>query len=283
MPSFRFPLCIHQILFKFHLQYTNSMSAVMDTLQPPLDPECYPNQHGEFQLREDATWQDRCCWDGNPFPGCDRCCWCCRQRTKLVTLIRSTCAIFNIFVAVGSCGCVVSSPCFLSMLFQCSINFWPLVVQGSTGAMLSGGLGRLQGLHGLTSDCVQKVRLALWNGTIIEASQKSTRISFMESEGLDRITALLLILHTVRLNDPDGSLKKVYWPWSKETYPTTSGGIYYNADMVFNKSAVEGIMNVINNISTPVLDPKASFITFISVDTTTSKGSLSVNSSPVRH
>ena len=50
-------------------------------------------------------------------------------------------------VAVGSCPCV-----------------------GATGAMLGGGLGRLQGLHGLTSDAVQRFRLATWNGTIIEAS-----------------------------------------------------------------------------------------------------------------
>lgn len=40
------------------------------------------------------------------------------------------------------------------------------------GAMLGGGLGRLEGLHGLTSDALRSAHVVLWNGTIIQVSDK---------------------------------------------------------------------------------------------------------------
>ena len=55
--------------------------------------------------------------------------------------------ISNVPAAIGACPCI-----------------------GALGAMLGGGLSRLQGLHGLTSDAVRSARVALWNGTIVNAS-----------------------------------------------------------------------------------------------------------------
>jgi FAD/FMN-containing dehydrogenase len=130
--------------------------------------------------------------------------------------------------------------------------------------MLGGGLGRLQGLHGLTSDSVRNVRLALWNGTIIDASEEVNQDLFYGVRGLGQNYGIII--------------ETTY-----ETYPATSGGNYYNADMIFNKSATEGIMNVINNFATPALDPKAGFITFFALNTTTSEVSQRVNSTFIPH
>jgi FAD/FMN-containing dehydrogenase len=130
--------------------------------------------------------------------------------------------------------------------------------------MLGGGLGRLQGLHGLTSDAVQKVRLALWNGDIVDASKTVNPDLFYGVRGSGQNYGIII--------------ETTY-----KTYPATNGGKYYNADMVFNKSAVEGIMNIINNFTTPALDPKASFITFFALNSTTSKVSQRVHSPFVRH
>ena len=130
--------------------------------------------------------------------------------------------------------------------------------------MLGGGLGRLQGLHGLTSDAVRKVRLALWNGDIVEASNTVNPDLFYGVRGSGQNYGIII--------------ETTY-----ETYPATNGGKFYNADMVFNKSAVKGIMNVINNFTTPALDPKASFITFLALNSTTSEVGQRVHSPFVRH
>lgn len=124
--------------------------------------------------------------------------------------------------------------------------------QGATGAMLGGGLGRLQGLHGLTSDAVRKVRLALWNGTIVEASDEVNQDLFWGIRGSGQNYGIIL--------------ESTY-----ETWPATNGGLYYNADLVFTKDSVERIMDIKNNLTTPALDAKLAILTFLASDAATSK------------
>jgi FAD/FMN-containing dehydrogenase len=138
-------------------------------------------------------------------------------------------AYANKNAAVGSCPCV-----------------------GSTGAMLGGGLGRLQGLHGLTSDALRKVRLALWNGTIIEASESQNQDLFWGIRG-------------------SGQNYGIVFESTYETWPATHGGVHYSADMTFPKSSVEKVMKVVNKLTSPALDNKLALITFFSLNATTSE------------
>lgn len=126
--------------------------------------------------------------------------------------------------------------------------------QGATGAMLGGGLGRLQGLHGLTSDALRKVRMALWNGTIIEASDEVNQDLFWGIRGSGQNYGIVM--------------ESTY-----ETWPATNGGMYYNADMVFTKDSVERIMDITNNLTTPALDAALGFVIFFASDAATSKAS----------
>ncbi|RYP14706.1 hypothetical protein DL766_009595 [Monosporascus sp. MC13-8B] len=123
-------------------------------------------------------------------------------------------------LTVGSCPCV-----------------------GATGAMLGGGLGRLQGLYGLTSDALRKVRMALWNGTIIEASDKVNQDLFWGIRGLGQNYGIVM-------------------ESTFETWPATNGGMHYNADMIFTKDSVGRIMEITNNLTTPALDAALSFVIF---------------------
>lgn len=135
----------------------------------------------------------------------------------------------NNVAAVGSCPCV-----------------------GATGAMLGGGLGRLQGLHGLTSDALRKVRLALWNGTVIEASDHQHQDLFWGIRG-------------------SGQNYGIIFESTYETWPATHGGVHYSADMVFAKSSIEKVMEVANNLTTPALDEKLALVIFLSSNATTSE------------
>ena len=117
--------------------------------------------------------------------------------------------------------------------------------------MLGGGLGRLQGLHGLTSDAVRKVRMALWNGTIIEASDKVNQDLFWGVRG-------------------SGQNYGVVIETTYETWPATNGGMVYNADMIFTKDKVEQIMEITNKLTTPSLDSKLAILIFFASDAATS-------------
>ncbi|KAJ6180060.1 hypothetical protein N7519_010521 [Penicillium mononematosum] len=138
-------------------------------------------------------------------------------------------------LTVGSCPCV-----------------------GSTGAMLGGGLGRLQGLHGLTSDALRKVRLALWNGTIIEASERQNQDLFWGIRG-------------------SGQNYGIVFESTYETWPATHGGIHYSADMTFAKSSIKKVMKIINKLTSPALDDKLALLTFFSLNATTSELTMVVN------
>lgn len=124
--------------------------------------------------------------------------------------------------------------------------------QGATGAMLGGGLGRLQGLHGLTSDALRKVRMALWNGTIIEASDEVNQDLFWGIRGSGQNYGIVI--------------ESTY-----ETWPATNGGMHYNADMIFTKDSLERILDITNNLTTPALDAALSFVIFLVSDAATSE------------
>lgn len=117
--------------------------------------------------------------------------------------------------------------------------------------MLGGGLGRLQGLHGLTSDAVRKVRLALWNGTIIEASPHVNPDLFWGLRG-------------------SGQNYGVVIETTYETWPATNGGMFYNADMIFAKGSIQRIMEITNKLSNPALDAKLAILIFFASDAATS-------------
>ncbi|EPS34783.1 hypothetical protein PDE_09747 [Penicillium oxalicum 114-2] len=129
---------------------------------------------------------------------------------------------------------------------------------GATGAMLGGGLGRLQGLHGLTSDALRKVRLALWNGTIVEASDQQNQDLFWGIRG-------------------SGQNYGIIFESTYQTWPATHGGVHYSADMIFAKSSIEKVMKVANHLTAPGLDNKLALIIFFSSNATTSELNMVVN------
>ncbi|KAL9079845.1 MAG: hypothetical protein Q9157_001301 [Trypethelium eluteriae] len=129
---------------------------------------------------------------------------------------------------------------------------------GATGAMLGGGLGRLQGKHGLTSDALLKVRMALYNGTIVEASEDVNPDLFWAVRG-------------------SGQNYGVVIETTYQTWPASNNGMHYNADMTFAKSDVDRIMEVTNNLTGPGLDPALAFVMFFFQNATTSELEIIVN------
>lgn len=93
--------------------------------------------------------------------------------------------------------------------------------------MLGGGVGRLQGLHGLTSDNVRKVRLALWNGTVIEASEKVNKDLFWAVRGAGQNFGVVI-------------------ETTFQTYPAVNGGMHYEANLAFSVDKVKKIIDDMN-------------------------------------
>jgi FAD/FMN-containing dehydrogenase len=106
---------------------------------------------------------------------------------------------------------------------------------GATGATLGGGHGRLQGLHGLSADALQKVRLALWDGSVVEASASKNAELFWGLRGAGQNFGVVI----------ESTFK---------TYPETNKGLHYNADMVFSDDSLEGVLDTINKLI-PSQDP----------------------------
>lgn len=107
--------------------------------------------------------------------------------------------------------------------------------------MLGGGLGRLQGLHGLTSDAVRSARVALWNGTIADASADTNKDLFWGLRGAGQNFGIVI--------------EAVF-----ETYPATNRGQQYSSDMTFSADKLEAIIDVTNQLLNPELDPKLSLM-----------------------
>ncbi|KAL7624849.1 hypothetical protein AAE478_004063 [Parahypoxylon ruwenzoriense] len=119
---------------------------------------------------------------------------------------------------------------------ELTVGSYPCV--GATGAMLGGGLGRLQGLHGLMIDALQHVKIALWNGTIIEASEDTNSDLFWGLRGAGHNFGVVI--------------ESTY-----ETFPGEDNRHYY-ADMVFTDDSLEGVLNVYKRLIEDGLDPAAS-------------------------
>ncbi|KAI9667687.1 MAG: hypothetical protein M1821_000504 [Bathelium mastoideum] len=138
-------------------------------------------------------------------------------------------------VNVGSCPCV-----------------------GVTGAMLGGGLGRLQGKHGLTSDALRKAEVALWNGTIVEASENINSELFWALRG-------------------SGQNYGIVYETTYETWTAENNGMHYNADMTFRKGDIASITQIINSLTGPGLNRNLAFMTFFLQNATTSELEIILN------
>ncbi|KAI0882904.1 uncharacterized protein GGS22DRAFT_195620 [Annulohypoxylon maeteangense] len=129
---------------------------------------------------------------------------------------------------------------------------------GVVGATIGGGLGRLEGLHGLTSDALTRVRMALWNGTIVEASDAVNQDLFWGVRGAGQNFGIIIEV-------------------TFETYPATNGGMQYSSDLTFTVDKLEAVFNVTNILLEPELDPKLAIATSISPDPTTLEPGLRLN------
>ncbi|KAI1879130.1 hypothetical protein JX265_003307 [Neoarthrinium moseri] len=107
---------------------------------------------------------------------------------------------------------------------------------GAMGAMLGGGLGRFQGLHGLTSDALRSARVALWNGTIVEASADVNQDLFWGLRGAGQNFGVVI--------------DAIF-----ETYAATNGGQQYSSDMTFSADKLEAVFDVTNQLLSDGLDP----------------------------
>ncbi|KAH7304071.1 hypothetical protein B0I35DRAFT_363902 [Stachybotrys elegans] len=96
---------------------------------------------------------------------------------------------------------------------------------GSIGAMLGGGLGRLQGEHALTSDALRAVNMVLWNGTRITASETEHADLFWGLRGA-------------------GQNFGIVYEGIFETYEQTNGGNHYIADIAFHPSNLSAVIGV---------------------------------------
>ncbi|KAI1103735.1 FAD binding domain-containing protein [Jackrogersella minutella] len=123
------------------------------------------------------------------------------------------------------------------------------VCVGSTGAMLGGGHGRLQGKHGLGSDALRSVRMVLWNGTMIEASKNVNSDLFWGMRGAGHNFGVVI--------------ESTY-----ETFPQENDGMHYTADMVFTDDSLESVVGVINSLM-PDQDPALAIDLIFFANTTT--------------
>ncbi|KAL8784359.1 MAG: hypothetical protein Q9213_004011 [Squamulea squamosa] len=131
----------------------------------------------------------------------------------------------DLLIAIGACPCV-----------------------GAMGVILGGGVGRLQGKHGLVSDAVQKVRLALYNGTILEASKDVNPDLFWGIRGAGQNFGVVIQA-------------------TLETYPQTNGGEFYNADMIFTREHLDSAIDAMNSLY-PVNENLALLIFYVTNATT---------------
>ncbi|KAI8172107.1 FAD binding domain containing protein [Colletotrichum sp. SAR 10_86] len=107
---------------------------------------------------------------------------------------------------------------------------------GVMGATLGGGLGRLQGLYGLTSDALQSAHVVLWNGTVVEASENSNSDLFWGLRGAGHNFGIVV----------DATFA---------TWPAANDGLQYNVDMIIARDHLEDMLKVTNNLLNEVLDP----------------------------
>lgn len=95
---------------------------------------------------------------------------------------------------------------------------------------MGGGHGRLQGLFGLMIDAVQSYRVVLADGRIVTASTKKNSDLFYALQGAGQNFGVVVETVFRTYDDP------------------APGGLYYNVDMTFSGTQLEGVLAIINSI-----------------------------------
>lgn len=95
-------------------------------------------------------------------------------------------------------------------------------------------MGRLMGRYGLISDALLHAKVALWNGTIVEASDKVNSDLFWGLRGAGHNLGVVI--------------ESTYNTWPDE------GGLHYNADMVFTDDSLDGVVDTYREIIKDGLD-----------------------------
>ncbi|KAK3307255.1 uncharacterized protein B0T15DRAFT_529749 [Chaetomium strumarium] len=120
---------------------------------------------------------------------------------------------------------------------------------GVGGCTVGGGHGWLQGKYGLVIDAVLSMRVALWDGTIVTASETQNSDLFWAMRGAGQNFGIML-------------------EFTMKTWPQTNGGMFYNADMSFTSDSLEGVVGVINDIiPTQPADLGIDFVIFTNATT----------------
>jgi fumiquinazoline A oxidase len=122
---------------------------------------------------------------------------------------------------------------------------------GVGGTTVGGGHGWLQGKYGLVIDAIVGMRVALWNGTIVDASATENPDLFWAMRGAGHSFGILL-------------------EFTLKTWPQTNGGMLYNVDMAFTDESLEGVLGVMNEIiPTQPADLGMDFVMFTNATTGT--------------
>ncbi|KFA46213.1 hypothetical protein S40293_07182 [Stachybotrys chartarum IBT 40293] len=127
---------------------------------------------------------------------------------------------------------------------------------GALGAMLGGGLGRLQGLHGLTSDALREIKMVLWDGTLVTASDKVNQELFWGMRGA-------------------GQNFGIVYEATFETFAQNSGGNHYVADFLVSPENLTAAMDVTNSLLET--DPALAIATIFQNDPRTDTTGILIN------
>lgn len=118
-------------------------------------------------------------------------------------------------------------------------------------------MGRLMGKHGLMIDSLLRIKVALWNGTIVEASESSYPDLFWGIRGAGHNFGVVV----------ESTFK---------TYPD-EGGMHYNADMVFTDDSIDGVLETAMEVIEAGLEPSVFLILGYLFDETAMKPVLFIN------
>ena len=119
------------------------------------------------------------------------------------TLLFSECRVL-MYPAVGSCPCA-----------------------GLLGAGLGGGIGRLQGLHGLSQDSMRRLRVVLADGEILNVSANENPDLWWGMRGAGHNFGIVV----------EAEL---------QTAPQASQGLFYNVDITFADEKLEQVLSLMN-------------------------------------
>lgn len=116
------------------------------------------------------------------------------------------------------------------------------------GAALGGGIGRLQGLHGLMSDNLLSARVVLASGQAVTASATENKDLYWAMRGA-------------------GHNFGIVTQATFKVYPQQNGGKHVTADLIFTGDKVEEFFSFIN-AQTPLPAPLSVFTLFLKLDPT---------------